>query len=312
MSRAALLLALVAAVAGPLAAPGPAAARTKTDSPPKALWRSYPLAPQAKRSAAAAAQPPPAAAQPAPATPPDPRPRALTSPHSPKDATSPAAKKAAAPAKPRPKPHPRPAAKRQSTSYEISTAQGGFPKRLLIGVFLTALLLVVCGILVWARLEPLRHRRRWHLAHVMAEGPGHDLLEALRPKASLSRARMDFALAVHSPLVATLRRRLESATAWRPDAKRVAVAEPPREAPAAACGEIRLWRGFIRCHLYAVPEGADEPIAFSPYFRLREDDTSSPEALEALAALVAELEQAGWTVVADGPDWYQHRLERSS
>jgi len=26
--------------------------------------------------------------------------------------------------------------------------------------------------------------------------------------------------------------------------------------------------------------------------------------------LVEELEQDGWTVVSDGPAWYQHRLER--
>jgi len=41
-----------------------------------------------------------------------------------------------------------------------------------------------------------------------------------------------------------------------------------------------------------------------------EDDRSSSQGLQALAALVEELEQDGWTVVSDGPAWYQHRLER--
>jgi hypothetical protein len=59
------------------------------------------------------------------------------------------------------------------------------------------------------------------------------------------------------------------------------------------------------------PAGSDkEPIAFSPYFRLLDDERSSSQALQALAVLVEELEQDGWTVVSDGPAWYQHRLER--
>jgi hypothetical protein len=86
-----------------------------------------------------------------------------------------------------------------------------------------------------------------------------------------------------------------------------------RRAPAKAnvvrC-EIRLWRGFVKFQLFAVMAGSEGAFAVSPYFRLREDDTPTPQAEHALAALLANLERAGWTVASSGPTWYRHRLER--
>jgi hypothetical protein len=60
-----------------------------------------------------------------------------------------------------------------------------------------------------------------------------------------------------------------------------------------------------------VLEGSEErAVAFSKYFRLRDDQTSNPQGQQALAALLETLEARGWTVVLVGPTWYWHRLER--
>jgi hypothetical protein len=175
-------------------------------------------------------------------------------------------------------------------------------------VFLTSLLLVVTAILLWGRLAPLRERRRWGLTRATVAAPRGDLLEALRPKPQSMRVVAERA---HS--VANLRR-LRRKRSSRREAKSVAVRERPQPAHVDAAvdrSEIKLWRGFLKCHLYAVQEGSEEePIAFSPYFRLLEDDKSSSEGLQALAALVDELKGDGWAVVNDGPAWYEHRLER--
>lgn len=89
---------------------------------------------------------------------------------------------------------------------------------------------------------------------------------------------------------------------------------PPRRPQLQETGvercQIKLWRGFVKCQLYAVPIGSDEPLAFSPYFRLRDGTELTAQAVDALHALVEALEQEGWTVVSDGPSWYQYRLER--
>jgi hypothetical protein len=81
------------------------------------------------------------------------------------------------------------------------------------------------------------------------------------------------------------------------------------KANVARC-EIRLWRGFVKCQLFAVMAGSEGAFAVSPYFRLREEDTPTAQAEHALAALLANLERAGWTVASAGPIWYRHRLER--
>jgi hypothetical protein len=73
--------------------------------------------------------------------------------------------------------------------------------------------------------------------------------------------------------------------------------------------EIRLWRGFMKCQLYASLGGAAEAFALSPYFRLRDHLEPNEQAQQALATLVAELEQSGWAVVSGGRPWYRHTLE---
>jgi hypothetical protein len=178
--------------------------------------------------------------------------------------------------------------RRRPASYQISTDQTGSPRLLLLTVFLAGLVVVGTAMLVGWRLRPIRDRRRPSREPAL-RGPANDLLEALQPKPQ------------PEPVP-----ELVVAERGREPARR---ATHRMEATVARC-EIKLWRGFLKSHLYAVGSN-DEPIAFSPYFHLLEDDRSSSEGLQALAALVAELEQDGWTVVSDGPAWYQHRLERS-
>jgi hypothetical protein len=75
--------------------------------------------------------------------------------------------------------------------------------------------------------------------------------------------------------------------------------------------EIRLWRGYVKCQLFAAPlTGSEAAIAVSSYFRLRDEDSPGDEARLALRDLIATLEQGGWTVVSRGPTWYEDRLER--
>jgi hypothetical protein len=82
----------------------------------------------------------------------------------------------------------------------------------------------------------------------------------------------------------------------------------PEAVRVAGC-EIGLWRGFVKCQLYATEVGSEGPLAVSPYFRLRDDDVPSPQAGKALSALLDELELRGWRVASEGPRWYQRQLE---
>jgi hypothetical protein len=96
-------------------------------------------------------------------------------------------------------------------------------------------------------------------------------------------------------------------------AKPEAAGERPQTVTAESC-EIELWRGYVKCQLYAA--SLDRPhaaaaFAFSPFFRLREEDTPTEKAAEALRTLVDRLERDGWTVVSAGARWYQLRLHRS-
>ena len=108
--------------------------------------------------------------------------------------------------------------------------------------------------------------------------------------------------------------RPEATPTPRPEAKptgKVVRRPSRRQGTSIARCEIRLWRGFVKCQLYAVLEGSEErAVAFSKYFRLRDDQTSNPQGQQALAALLETLEARGWTVVLVGPTWYWHRLER--
>jgi hypothetical protein len=96
-------------------------------------------------------------------------------------------------------------------------------------------------------------------------------------------------------------------------AKPEAAVERPQTSTAESC-EIELWRGYVKCQLYAA--SLDRPraaaaFAFSPFFRLRDEDTPTEKAAEALKTLVDRLERDGWTVVSAGARWYQLRLDRS-
>ena len=74
--------------------------------------------------------------------------------------------------------------------------------------------------------------------------------------------------------------------------------------------EIKLWRGFAKCRFYAGLGGSDEALVASPYFRLRDERTPTPEAEHALADLLSRLQDDGWMVVSEGPGWYRHWLQR--
>jgi hypothetical protein len=93
-----------------------------------------------------------------------------------------------------------------------------------------------------------------------------------------------------------------------------APSERPQTVTAESC-QIEFWRGYAKCQLYAASldqAGAGTGFAFSPFFRLRDEDTPTKEALGALKTLIDRLERDGWTVVSAGARWYQLRLNRSS
>jgi hypothetical protein len=97
-------------------------------------------------------------------------------------------------------------------------------------------------------------------------------------------------------------------------AKPEAPSERPHTVTAESC-EIEFWRGYAKCQLYAASldrAGAGTGFAFSPFFRLRDEDTPTKEAVGALKTLIDRLERDGWTVVSAGARWYQLRLNRSS
>ena len=74
--------------------------------------------------------------------------------------------------------------------------------------------------------------------------------------------------------------------------------------------EIRLWRGFVKCQLYATFRGIRGGIRRVEVLPPALRGEAGRRAQRALADLLAELERDGWTVVSDGGIWYQHRLQR--
>jgi hypothetical protein len=199
------------------------------------------------------------------------------------------------------------------------------------------------------RVRRRRRRPREHPSTPVPEAsrPGReDLLEALRPKPTPARRpevekppqpeRRERAESPPVPLRAlrqpepqqepdpgptTRVPALPAPAQLEPEPKlprkhRGAKPEAPRERPqtvTARC-EIRLWRGYVKCQLYAA--SLDRPraaaaFAFSPFFRLRDEDTPTEKAAVALKTLVDRLERDGWTVVSAGAHWYQLRLNRS-
>jgi outer membrane biosynthesis protein TonB len=98
----------------------------------------------------------------------------------------------------------------------------------------------------------------------------------------------------------------------RPRPAKPAVQPDPQTAVAESC-EIKLWRGYVKCQLYAAlldRAGAATGFAVSPAFRLRDEDTPTEQAAGALKTLIDYLEGEGWTVVSAGARWYQLRLAR--
>jgi hypothetical protein len=87
-------------------------------------------------------------------------------------------------------------------------------------------------------------------------------------------------------------------------------AQPDVDAATEQLGEIRLWRGYVKCQLYVEVEGAAGAIAESRFFRLRNPMSPDDAARRVLAELLLDLERAGWSVAESGPGWYRRRLHR--
>jgi len=147
-----------------------------------------------------------------------------------------------------------------------------------------------------------------------------DLLEALQsnPHASAQQERTP-ELELRELIVrkyaapaaarASIEQEIDAALA-RIEARRAAEARAVAvQRTSVARSEIRLSRGLVRSQLYAAICGSDEAFAGSAPFRLRAADLPGAQAQHALALLLAELEHAGWTVVAHGSTWYEHTLE---
>jgi len=90
---------------------------------------------------------------------------------------------------------------------------------------------------------------------------------------------------------------------------RRAKAPRPEAAVSRARCEIGLWRGYAKSQLYATLAGSSQVYAVSRFFRLRDELVPTEHAQRALAALLEELEQNGWSVVSGGRPWYRHTLE---
>jgi hypothetical protein len=76
---------------------------------------------------------------------------------------------------------------------------------------------------------------------------------------------------------------------------------------------VMLWHGYLKSQLYAEWEAEDgswQPSAVSDYFKLKDEDVPPTNALAALENLIAQLENDGWTVISEGPRWYEVELER--
>jgi hypothetical protein len=282
MKSARLLTPLVAAllvVAAPPAAGGPPNA--KKDLPPTRLWRAFPL---------------------------QERPAAATSP-------SPSVR----------------AAETRSATPSRSTGGKSFPLSILFGLLAAAiaamtLLLVQQLVPVGVRRplggrphrsRPVRAKARVHwpgrrsrtsFAAKPSESAWDDLLEALRPQPAPERK---------------VKRKIEKVA---PAGRMKVLPAPPEPEPASdplpaqpegraveSC-RIELWRGYVKSQLYAalLDQGGTPPVGlfFSPFFRLRDEETPTKKADAALRTLIERLERDGWEVVSGGPRWYQLRLER--
>lgn len=132
--------------------------------------------------------------------------------------------------------------------------------------------------------------------------------------------------------VQTLKRKLRSSEeADQTDVLKQKLARPPRKrrqpplAPSpitAAPGftadrecRIEWWRGYVRSEFYATERTLDDGEAVllrSPSFRWAKPSPppALPHVAEAHAALVADLEAAGWIVSGRSGEWYALELKR--
>jgi hypothetical protein len=113
-------------------------------------------------------------------------------------------------------------------------------------------------------------------------------------------------------------RRTTREPAVRPVSAPAAVLAPAvRDRRSARECEIHSWRGYVMSEFLAIevtPDGLAATIATSPPFRWRRREAphETPEAADALRALVATLEGEGWTVAERGERWFAFRLRLSS
>ena len=176
---------------------------------------------------------------------------------------------------------------------------------------IAAMLLGTTAVLLVRRTVPLRAgggRRRHKPPQEAAPDLATDeLLAALRPASTLEYSRYTPVQVERPPAQpADDARSLPFLSVARlPD-------EPERsDAPTVEHSEVKLWRGFVECQLYAAVEGSTDAWAVSRPFRLRGGEPNAA-AQKALSTLLAELEHSGWDVVSSGPAWYERRLERSA
>jgi hypothetical protein len=110
---------------------------------------------------------------------------------------------------------------------------------------------------------------------------------------------------IRSALDATIRGAL--------DAHEQASREIPQRAPSSIVERcsIAVWRGYVKTQFFAT-RGRGDVIALSPMFRAPGAGVPGRTAKseQALAELLKRLEQDEWSVVADGPNWFDRLLER--
>jgi hypothetical protein len=74
---------------------------------------------------------------------------------------------------------------------------------------------------------------------------------------------------------------------------------------------IAVWRGYVKSRFFAT-RGEGDAIALSMLFRAPggQAPERTPQSEQALAELLERLDQLGWAVIAEGPQWFDRRLER--
>jgi hypothetical protein len=200
------------------------------------------------------------------------------------------------------------APRNRAANGETLTNGKQLPKGLLASVF-AAMLLGATAILLVRRSVPLRTgggRRERKPPQKAALPAADDLLDALRPEPKLEYRRY-----APVPVERPPAQPVDDARAMPFLSVASLPAKPERsDAPTLMRSELKLWRGFVECRLYAAVEGSSDAWAVSRPFRLRGGEPSAA-AQQALSALLAELEDSGWDVVSSGSAWYERRLERS-